>query len=301
MEQMSTTEENKKINQQQELERLEIEGRMSQIKHKILVFSGKGGVGKSTVATNLAIALFQTGKSVGLLDVDIHGPSIPKMLNLEGKRVSGTQNAMIPVEVFRNFKVMSIGFLLGNNDDAVIMRGPLKFHTIRQFLKDVEWGDLDYLVIDSPPGTGDEPLTVAQSIENPDGAVIVTTPQQVAISDVRKSVTFCRKVNLPIIGVVENMSGFVCPYCNRCIDIFSSGGGEKMAEEMNIPFLGKIPIDPKVVSSGDKGIPYTQNHQNSQTAMAFRDAIKLITGMTVPGKTGPVHWKSADGLFPNEN
>ena len=171
---------------------------------------------------------------------------------------------------------MSIGFLLKNQEDAVIFRGPMKYHTIRQFLKDVEWGDLDYLIIDSPPGTGDEPLTIAQSIEGADGAIIVTTPQQVAISDVRKSITFCRKLNMPVIGVLENMSGFVCPHCGKRIDIFSSGGGEQMAEEMGVPFLGRIPFDPEVVVSGDKGIPYAQSFPDSMTTRAFREAIEPI-------------------------
>jgi Mrp family chromosome partitioning ATPase len=185
-----------------------------------MILSGKGGMGKSTVSTNLAFVLFQAGKRVGLLDVDIHGPSIPKMVNLESSRIMGSKNGLIPVELFKNFKVMSIGFLLKNQEDAVIFRGPMKYHTIRQFLKYVEWGDLDYLIIDSPSGTGDEPLTVAQSIEGADGAIIVTTPQQVAI--------------------------------------FSIGVGKQLAEEMGVPFLGRIPFDPQVVTSGDKGIPNAQ-------------------------------------------
>lgn len=272
----SAAQSDKEVQERQKLEQRELSGRMSQIKYKILVLSGKGGVGKSTVSTNLAFALFEVGKSVGLLDVDIHGPSIPKMLNLEDRHVTGTKSALLPVELFRNFKVMSIGFLLKSGDDAVIMRGPLKYHTIRQLLKDVEWGKLDYLIIDSPPGTGDEPLTVAQSIEDADGAVVVTTPQQVAITDVRRAVTFCRTLNLPVIGVLENMSGFICPQCGKRADIFAAGGGKQMAAEMNIPFLGQIPIDPQIVTSGDTGAPYTQAFPDSPTALAFRKAIEPI-------------------------
>lgn len=264
------------IKKRQKKEQIQLADRMRPIKHKIVILSGKGGVGKSTVSTNLAIALSQAGKRVGLLDVDIHGPSIPKMLNLEDSRIEGSGDALLPVELFKDFKVMSIGFLLKNQEDAVIVRGPMKYHTIRQFLKDVVWGDLDYLIIDSPPGTGDEPLTIAQSIEDMDGAIIVTTPQQVAISDVRKSITFCRKLNLPIIGVLENMSGFICPNCGEQVDIFSVGGGKKLSDEMNVPFLGRIPLDPGIVVSGDEGTPFTRAFPDSATTKAFREAIGPI-------------------------
>ena len=238
--------------------------------------SGKGGVGKSTVSTNLAIALSQAGKRVGLLDVDIHGPSIPKMLDLEDRRITGSGDTLLPVELLKDFKVMSIGFLLKNQEDAVIVRGPMKYHTIRQFLKDVAWGELDYLIIDSPPGTGDEPLTVVQSIEDLDGAIIVTTPQQVAINDVNKSITFCSKLDLPIIGVLENMSGFICPHCGKQIDIFSVGGGKRLADEKGVPFLGCIPLDPEIVKSGDNGVPYVKAFPDSPTTKAFREAINPI-------------------------
>jgi len=274
--QQGTALSDEEIRKKQEAEQIQLSDRMSRIKHKILVFSGKGGVGKSTVSTNIAFALFQEGKKVGLLDVDVHGPSIPKMLNLEERQVMGAENALLPVELFPDFKVMSIGFLLKSRDDAVIVRGPMKYHMIRQFLKDVEWGELDYLIIDSPPGTGDEPLTVAQSIEHADGAIVVTTPQQVAVSDVRKSVTFCRKLDLPVIGVLENMSGFVCPHCGKTVDIFATGGGKQMATEMNIPFLGQIPLDPHIVTSGDAGKPYLQAFPDSPTTQAFRKAIEPV-------------------------
>ena len=198
------------------------------------------------------------------------------MLGLEDGRVSGSEGHLLPVELNEDLKVMSIGFLLRSNEDAVIFRGPRKYHTIRQFLKDVEWGRLDYLVIDSPPGTGDEPLTVAQSIEDADGAIVVTTPQQVAINDVRKSISFCRSIKLPVIGVLENMSGFVCPHCGKEVDIFNRGGGEQMALEMNVPFLGRVPLDPQVVSCGDRGETFIQAVSDSPCAQAFHKAVEAI-------------------------
>lgn len=265
-----------KQQQKMEEEQNQIRLRMSRIKHKILVLSGKGGVGKSTVAANLAVSLSLAGKRVGLLDIDIHGPSIPKILNLEGKQLMSMADAIMPVPVSETLLVMSIGFMLRDKDDAVIWRGPMKYHMIKQFLKDVEWGQLDYLVIDSPPGTGDEPLSIIQLLEKPDGAVIVTTPQQVAISDVRKGVSFCRSLNLPVFGVIENMSGFTCPQCGHITDIFKTGGGERMAREMGIPFLGKIPIDPQIVDACDSGHPYIQKYQNSSVANSFNKAIKPI-------------------------
>jgi len=233
-------------------------------------------VGKSTVAANLAVSLSLAGKTVGLLDIDIHGPSIPKILNLEDKKLMALDGAIMPVPVSANLVVMSIGFMLQDRDNPVIWRGPMKYQMIKQFLKDVEWGALDYLIIDSPPGTGDEPLSVIELLEKPDGAVIVTTPQQVALSDVRKGVSFCRSLNLPVIGVIENMSGFVCPKCGEITDIFKSGGGENMALEMNIPFLGSIPIDPMIVQACDSGEPYTQQYSQSQAARSFSAAIKPI-------------------------
>jgi ATP-binding protein involved in chromosome partitioning len=257
-------------------EKIAIQHNISGIKHKIIVLSGKGGVGKSTVATNIAIALSQKGNKVGLIDVDIHGPSIPKMLGLEGAKLRGTEEGMLPVDYSDSLKVMSIGFILRDQKDAIIWRDPLKHSLIRQFLRDVRWGDLDYLIIDSPPGTGDEPLSVVQLLENADGAVIVTTPQDVALTDVKKAITFCRQVNLPIIGVVENMSGFVCPYCGKTADIFKSGGGEKLASEMGVPFLGRIPIEPKIVESGDSGKPYLQYYRDSETSRAFDTTIQPI-------------------------
>jgi len=263
--------EDQKLQMQAEQE--QIRQRVRRIKHQIVVLSGKGGVGKSTVAVNLAVSLALSGKSVGLLDIDIHGPSIPKILNLEGRTVQATGETILPVEMTENLKIMSIGFLLRGSDDAVIWRGPMKYHMIKQFLKDVEWGNLDYLIVDSPPGTGDEPLSVIQLLENADGAIIVTTPQEVALSDVRKGITFCRNLKLPVIGVLENMSGFVCPKCGEMTDIFKSGGGEKTAKQMNVPFLGRIPIDPQIVRACDSGQPYVQYYSSSQAAQAFKEAM----------------------------
>lgn len=254
------------------LNRQAMESRMCRIKHKILVLSGKGGVGKSTVAVNLATALALEGKRVGLLDVDIHGPSVPKLLHLEGRDLATRDNSIIPVEVEMNegrLCVMSIGFLLRERDDAVIWRGPRKFGVIMQFLRDVEWGELDYLVVDSPPGTGDEPLAVAQLLEDADGAVVVTTPQEVAVQDVRRCVVFCRQVNLPVLGVIENMSGFTCPKCGEYTSIFGADGGRTMADEMGVIYLGAIPIEPEVVASADGGTPMVQAHPDSETAKAF--------------------------------
>lgn len=259
-----------------ELDREALSARMARIGRKILVLSGKGGVGKSTVAANLAVALAEANRSVGLLDVDIHGPSIPRLLGLEGRTPLSAGESMEPVAYDANLEVMSIGFLLRNRDDALIWRGPLKMNVIKQFLKDVEWGDLDFLIVDCPPGTGDEPLSVAQLIGNPDGAVIVTTPQELAVSDVRKCVTFCRQLRLPVIGVVENMSGFCCPHCGKRSDIFTSGGGESMADEMGIPFLGRVPLDPAVVLASDAGELYLKTHGDSETALAFRRAVQPI-------------------------
>jgi len=258
---------------QMEVEQQQVRLRMSRIKHKILILSGKGGVGKSTVSVNLAISLALAGKKVGLLDIDIHGPSIPKVLNLENARITLDNENIIPVEMMNNLKIMSIGFLLRGSSDAVIWRGPMKYKIIKQFLKDVDWGSLDFLVIDSPPGTGDEPLSIVQLLENCTGAIIVTTPQEVALSDVRKGITFCRNLNVNVLGVIENMSGFICPKCGYKTDIFKTGGGEKMAEEMNVPFLGKIPIDPAIVEACDSGKPYIQEYKESQAALAFKQSI----------------------------
>jgi ATP-binding protein involved in chromosome partitioning len=257
-------------------ERRDLEKRMCQIGMKLLVMSGKGGVGKSTVAANLAISLALRGKTVGLLDVDIHGPSIPKLMGLEDERLVAHVNGLVPIEIGGNLKVMSIAFLLPSAKDAVIWRGPMKYGIIRQFLKDVEWGSLDYLVIDAPPGTGDEPLSVAQLIGQPAGAILVTTPQELAIADVRRSVSFCEQLKLPVMGIVENMSGLVCPHCQGEIPLFKSGGGETLAKEMAVPFLGRIPIDPQIVQCGDAGDPYIHRFAESTAAKAMATIVDRI-------------------------
>ena len=207
---------------------LVLQERMAAIKHKLLVLSGKGGVGKSTIAVNLAAALAREGERVGLLDVDVHGPSIPTLLKMPAPSVHVQNGLLIPLELNERLKAMSLGFLISHAEDAVIWRGPKKYHVIRQFLQEVAWGALDYLVIDSPPGTGDEPLSVAQMVGRPASAIVVTTPQRVAINDVRRCVTFCRSVSLPILGIIENMSGYVCPRCGRVADLFTRGGGEAL-------------------------------------------------------------------------
>ena len=259
-------------------ERQELEKRLCLIEHKLLVLSGKGGVGKSTVAANLAVSLARTGKKVGLLDIDVHGPSIPRLLGLEGSQILGSEEGMLPVKLMGNLAVMSIGFLLRGRAEPVIWRGPMKYGVIRQFLKDVTWGELDYLVVDSPPGTGDEPLSVAQLVGSGAGAVIVTTPQDVAIADVRRCVSFCNRLSVAVIGIVENMSGYVCPNCGESIDIFKTGGGEALAEEMRVPFLGKIPIDPQIVISGDTGNPLSEEHDRTPGGAAFAEIVPRILG-----------------------
>jgi ATP-binding protein involved in chromosome partitioning len=254
-------------------EKLILDQNICGIHHKIMVMSGKGGVGKSSIAVNIAVGLSLKGKQVGLMDIDIHGPSVPKIVGLEGTSLKQSEEGLMPVEYSNNLKVMSIGFLIRDRKDAVIWRAPLKHSLIRQFLTDVRWGDLDYLIIDCPPGTGDELISIAQLLEGADGAVVVTTPQEVALNDVRKSISFCHHVNLPVIGVVENMSGFVCPHCGVATDIFKTGGGEKMALEMGVPFLGRIPIDPRIVEQSDSGKPFLQYITGSETAMAFESVM----------------------------
>ena len=272
---------NQQINQEQRQRQLaaeqeEIRKRVQQIKHQVVVLSGKGGVGKSTVAANLALSLALEGKRVGLLDIDIHGPSIPAIMGLTNTKVTGDGKVILPVKFNEYLKVISIGFLLESQDTAVIWRGPMKYNAIKQFLKDVEWGTLDFLIVDSPPGTGDEPLSIIQLLEHADGALIVSTPQQLALLDVRKCITFCRQLNLPVLGVIENMSGFICPKCGEHVDIFSKGGAASMAAEMHVPFLGSIPIDPEIVVASDAGKPLISYYADSQTAKAFKHIIAPI-------------------------
>jgi len=263
----------------EETEDQRLQRRMGQIRHKILVMSGKGGVGKSTVATNLALSLLHAGKRVGLLDVDIHGPSIPRMLQLNQAPEQSANGAIIPLN-YSGLKVMSIGFLLPKSDDAVIWRGPMKMTLIRQFLQDVDWGDLDYLVIDLPPGTGDEPLSVCQLAVPVDGAVVVTTPQDVSTTDVRRSIRFCEKLELPVLGVIENMSGFACPHCGEITHIFKQGGGEQMAADMKVPFLGRIPIDAGIGEACDNGTPFVEKPTGSESAQAFAQIASAVLSIS---------------------
>lgn len=241
---------------------------LGNIKNKILVMSGKGGVGKTSTSVNLSIALANKGFKVGIMDVDLHGPDVPRMLGLQGAPEVNQNKKLNPLSYSDNLKAISIECLTPNKDDAIIWRGPLKFSAIKQFIGEVEWGNLDFLIIDSPPGTGDEPLTVAQTISDAK-AVIVTTPQEVALADVRKSINFCKTVKMGIFGLLENMSGFSCPHCSEIIELFGSGGGEKTAAQMGIPFLGKIPFDPKMVTCGDSGACYQDVHAESEVTKAF--------------------------------
>lgn len=257
-----------------------IREQLSKIKHKIMVMSGKGGVGKSTVAVNIAIGLSLQDFMVGLLDVDLHGPSIPKMLGARDLRLSRRPDGkMGAIKYSPNLKFLSIEPLLPSEDTAVIWRGPIKHSAIRQFIGDIYWGELDYLVIDAPPGTGDEPLTVAKTI--PDAyALLVTTPQEVSLIDVKKSIRFCQKIKMRILGIVENMSGFICPHCGKPIDLFKKGGGQKLADELGLRFLGRIPIDPRVVDTGDAGKPVIAAYPESVTAKAFEELVRNIIAAT---------------------
>jgi len=235
------------------------------VKHVIIVLSGKGGVGKSTVSVNLASALAAHGRQVGLLDLDIHGPNIPKMLGIEDQRPAVLEKTMEPVHVTGTLAVMSMAFLLPDTSTPVIWRGPMKMAVIQQFLNEVNWGSLDYLVVDLPPGTGDEALSIIQLSPNVQGAVIVTTPQDVSVLDAVKAVKFIEKLELPVIGIIENMSGMICPHCGDTIDLFGRGGGEKAARELGVPFLGSIPLDPEMVKAGDAGRPYLLRHADTPT------------------------------------
>jgi len=248
------------------------------VKHVILVLSGKGGVGKSTVSVNLAYALANHGKKVGLLDLDFHGPNIPKMLGIEDQRPAVLAKCIEPVHVTGNLAVMSMAFLLPDTSTPVVWRGPMKMGAIQQFLAEVNWGALDYLVVDLPPGTGDEALTIAQLAPNVRGAVIVTTPQDVAVMDATKAAKFIEKLELPVIGVIENMSGMVCPHCGDIINLFSVGGGKKAAEDLGVPYLGAIPLDPEMVKAGDEGRPFILRHAGSPTAKAVDEVMEnLVT------------------------
>jgi ATP-binding protein involved in chromosome partitioning len=249
---------------------------LEKIKRKFLVMSGKGGVGKTSVSVNLALALAKKGYKVGIMDVDIHGPDVPRMLGLEGMMSVNSNRKLDPKRFSENLSAVSIESLTQSRDDAIIWRGPMKYSAIKQFIGDVEWGDLDYLIIDSPPGTGDEPLTIAQTISDA-RAIIVTTPQEVSLADVRKSISFCKTLKMEIFGLIENMSGFACPHCGEVVDLFGSGGGEKTARTAGITFLGKIPFDPQMVSCGDKGISFQEEYKDSPVTKVFADTADIMT------------------------
>jgi ATP-binding protein involved in chromosome partitioning len=250
---------------------------LGQIKHKFIVMSGKGGVGKTSTSVNLAVALAKKGCQVGIMDVDLHGPDVPRMLGLKGMLDVGPSHKLTPLKYNANLSAVSIESLTPDKDDAIIWRGPIKYSAIRQFIADVDWGDLDYLIIDSPPGTGDEPLTVAQTVGDAQ-AIIVTTPQEVALADVRKSINFCRVVKMEIYGLIENMSGFTCPHCDKEINLFGTGGGERTAKQMGLPFLGRVPFDPKVVLCGDAGACIQDSDVDSAVARAFETIAENIIG-----------------------
>jgi ATP-binding protein involved in chromosome partitioning len=252
-----------------------LKANMSKIKHKIAIISGKGGVGKSTITANLAAAFAAKGKKVGVLDADIHGPSIPRMFGLEGKQVQTSSMGVLPVIGPIGIEVMSIDFFLPGQTPA-IWRGPLKMRAIRQFLTDITWGNLDMLFIDLPPGTGDEPLSIAQLLPEMDGVIIVTMPSDLSRAIVEKAIVFAAHVHMPVIGVVENMSGFICPHCGEKTDIFQSGGGKKITEETGAAFLGSIPIDPKVSLDADKGEPFVIAHEDSAVAKEFAGIVEKV-------------------------
>ena len=254
-------------------EETKLQDTLSQIKHIIIVMSGKGGVGKSTVSSNLAATLSMQGYMTGIMDVDITGPNIPKMFGVEDEKLHVVEEKLIPVTVPPSMKLMSMAFLLPDKDSPVMWRGPVKMGAIKQFIEDVNWGYLDYLIVDMPPGTGDEALSIVQLMPKADGMIIVTTPQDVALLDSRKSLRFGLRfgaeTRIPIIGIIENMSGFVCPHCGEVTNIFKSGGGEAAAKELNVQFLGKVPIEPGVVDAGDSGMPVVLKYPESASAKAF--------------------------------
>ena len=241
---------------------------LKKIKNKFIVLSGKGGVGKTSTAVNLAIALSKKGFKVGIMDVDLHGPDVPRMLGLQGMLDLNENRKLNPKSYSENLKAVSVESLTANKDDAIIWRGPIKYSAIKQFIGDVEWGELDFLIIDSPPGTGDEPLTIAQTISDA-RAIIITTPQEISLADVRKSISFCKTVKMEIFGLIENMSGFECPHCGETINLYGSGGGEKTAQATGVQFLGRIPFDPNVVSCGDSGTSILDTHKDSMVSKAF--------------------------------
>lgn len=269
----------KEITKEEELKQEQrLEDNLARIKHKLIVISGKGGVGKSTVAVNTAFGLAKAGKKVGILDVDIHGPSVAKMLGIEGQSlmVNRGEEFPMPIEVRPNLYAMTIASIMDNPDEPVIWRGPLKMGVIKQFMRDIKWPELDYLIVDSPPGTGDEPLSVVQILKKVDGSLIVSTPQDVALLDARKTIKFSQKMNVPIIGLIENMSTFICPHCGKPIDIFKGVGVKKAAEDFNVEIIGQIPIETAIVESGDKGFSFLDENCGSATATEISTMVDKI-------------------------
>ena len=260
-------------NEEQKAQEARLKQRMADIKHKVTILSGKGGVGKTTVSVNMALALADKGHKVGLLDTDLHGPNIPKMLGIEDAQLVGRDDGIEPYQAAQNLWVVSLSMAGHGPDSPVIWRGPLKIGVIKQFLADVHWGELDYLIIDTPPGTGDEPLTVLQLLPELDGSVVVTTPQKVAILDSRKSINFSKQLNIPVLGVVENMSGLICPHCGKEIPVFGKGGGKEAAEEMEVPFLGGIPIDQALMEAEDEGRHYITGDSDGTSVKALREIV----------------------------
>ena len=253
--------------------------RMCTVKQKLIVMSGKGGVGKSTTAVNLAVALAKTGKKVGLLDIDLHGPSLPTMFGVTGERPVVDEEGIHPLDV-HGVKLMSLGLLFPNDGSATIMRGPMKHGAIQQLLADVVWGDLDFLLLDCPPGTGDEPLSAVQLLGAKSAAVVVTTPQDVALTDVEKSLSFCRELKLPVIGLVENMSGFICPHCSESSPIFKQGGATALAEKTGVALLAQVPLDPQVVVAGDAGEPHIISHPDAMGSKALDEVAAAVIKFT---------------------
>jgi ATP-binding protein involved in chromosome partitioning len=264
--------------QEQDLSQQRLKQNMGRIRHKIAIISGKGGVGKSTVTVNLAMAfsVLNRARKIGILDADITGPSVPKILGLHGQRFPVGPPGVFPVSGPLGIKVASMDFLLPSDESPVIWRGPLKMSAIRQFLSDILWGELDFLFIDLPPGTGDEPLSIMQLIPEMDGAIVVTLPSEVSEIVVKKAVTFSRQLKVPVIGVIENMSGFTCPKCGETINIFKEGAGQRLAEDLSVPFLGRIPMDPLVCEDSDKGVPFIAEHVDSPAAKAFESIVEKV-------------------------
>ncbi len=253
-----------------------VQEKMTKVKHKIMVMSGKGGVGKSTVTANLATALAKKGHKVGVLDSDIHGPSIPKILGIQGKSPEATETGIKPVTTPHGVKAISMDLLVSDSEKPLIWRGPLKMKAIRQLLSEVDWGELDYLLIDLPPGTGDEPLNIMQLMPEMDGAIIITAPSDLSQHVVRKAVSMARKMKIPVIGIIENMSGFVCPNCGERYEILGSGGGKKISEEMNLLLLGQIPIDPEITKDSDQGTPFIVKNPETQATKIFDEIVQKI-------------------------